>query len=131
MLDQVVQVARGEQVGLPHVVVEAVLAPFARHEAAIARLRCNLEIAPLPLLPAEDGLPQGHLLVHVLFLQRGQRLRIDGRRHGSGRVPGLADKIHELLRHVLASLHERHGRSHESILVVGSMLRHGRSLLCS
>ena len=93
------------------VIVDRALAPFGRRETAIAGFGSDLEVFLAALLLGQHRLPERHLLIGVLLLQRGQRLRVGGRRHGSGRISGLADEIHELLRHVLASLHELHGRS--------------------
>ena len=112
------------------VVENRALAPFGRREAAIAGIGRDLESLRGTLLAGKHRLPQGHLLVQELLLQRSQCLRVGSRRNRCRRISGLADEGHELLRHVLARLHEQQGRTHESIAVVRSLLRHGQFLLC-
>ena len=112
------------------VVENRALAPFGRREAAIAGIGRDLESLRGALLAGEHRLPKGHLLIHELLLQRGQSLRVGSRRKGCRRISGLADEGHELLRHVLTSLHEQQGRTHESVAVVRSLLRHGQFCLC-
>ena len=107
------------------VIVNRAVAPFGGREAAIARFRCDLEGLLLPLLLGQNGLPQGHLLIGELFLQRRQLLRINRRRWRDIGIPGFTDKFHELLRHVLAGLHELHRRAKKCVVVVRSLMRHG------
>ena len=76
--DDLFQILGIEQVSLMQVIVNRAVSPLRRRKATVARFGKNLEFLFLPLLLGQHGLPQGHLLIHELFLKRGDGLWIDG-----------------------------------------------------
>src|SRR6185436_8296926 len=90
--DQILDIARGEQIGLLQIIVVRVVAPFLRGEAAVARLGRRQGFARA----GGERSPEARLLVEVALLktriaprQRGG----GGRRTGHDPHPALRDFV--------------------------------------
>jgi hypothetical protein len=91
-LDQLFEIARGEQIRLLQVVVVRVLAPFLGRETPVAGLGGNQRFG----LARSEAAPQPRLLVEIASLQRRiapRKARGRGRRAGHDPHPALRDLV--------------------------------------